>query len=110
MHFSRLYFKIFLAFIAVVIAAELVVYIIFVHGKPPPHLIVHVVKDSTRIGKLIKKELAGYLFFPNCHQLHPEAPHETPFKGEYADMGYGCGRNRLQFQVSADHRLYWTRQ
>jgi len=57
MRISKLYLKIFLAFVAVLIAAEASVYFYIVTGSPPSPFVRTVVDETAMAGRLIKKEL-----------------------------------------------------
>ncbi|WP_419786974.1 sensor histidine kinase [Pseudodesulfovibrio sp.] len=58
MRFSKLYFKILLSFLAVLIAAEIVVYAIIVWGSPPTPFIQYMVSEMIMTNRLLSKELA----------------------------------------------------
>ncbi|MDD3311157.1 HAMP domain-containing sensor histidine kinase [Pseudodesulfovibrio sp.] len=58
MRVSKLYLKIFLAFLAVLIAAESAVFIFVLSGRPPSPFIRTVVGETVMADRLIRKELA----------------------------------------------------
>lgn len=73
MKISKLYLKLFLAFISVLIISDIVVFGMVLSDKLPPPMIQNVVEKAEMASRLIEKEMQGHRVSPDalCNRLSP---------------------------------------